>query len=256
MLPVPFQFIKDNWVLIRVLWDDIDHNSLYHYNISDYDDNGKSPSDGSLYEKIVNKEDLSKILWSCFFAADFILDLYGVYSRDVPELNSEPGFNRLPAVKASNFVSFEQDFHNGFVYKFGIINHQFIVIYLSEEELYYIDYYSETERAEYYRFDSMKREYFLDYIKNYLDGNVEEHSNFHQGSENYSIDCHYSFQQHTPSLVYAKTPITFNPTIDDVVRVLENSVTDENAIKDLEDNEFSYKEWRSMRDKCLAYLKM
>lgn len=257
MLPTTFQFIKDNWVLIRVLWDDIDHNSFYHYNIRIYNPiNDKFSSDNTLYDKIVKKRDVSKVPWSCIFAADFILDLYKVYSRDEPVVGNIAGFNHLPTIKVSDVNSFDKDFQSGFIYKFSIINHEFVVIYLSEQEIYYTDYYSETERSEYYRFESMERQHFLDYLKNYLNSNIMEHVKFHQGSEKYHSDCCNDFAQQSPEVIYAKLPITFNPSVKYVIQVLENSVTDEEVIKELEDDDLSYAEWKSMRNKCLAYLKM
>lgn len=108
MLPITFQFIKDNWNLIRILWHDLECNAFDHYVVNEYDEeNDKFYQKGDLYEQIIKKEDMNKTPWSCFFAADFILDLYGVYSR-IEQIEGDAyrffsGFHHLPAKKSKGY---------------------------------------------------------------------------------------------------------------------------------------------------------
>ena len=48
------------------------------------------------------------------------------------------------------------------------MDHEFIVIYINDDNFYYVDYYMETERNDRFRFEKMNKYYFIKYIQNLL----------------------------------------------------------------------------------------
>jgi len=237
-LPQTFKFINDHWPIICALWND--HcNNTFDYCKKD------------VYECLINKN-FKNISWCCFFVADFILDLYGIYDRT--------GHNK-------NLVSIESfyDFEAGFIYKFGIMDHEFIVIYIDDDNFYYIDYYMETERDDRFRFEKMNKNYFIKYIQSYINEDFDFHTQFHNASKSYQekyVEQYYNIKNMTNlegggfiELECARCQIKINPTINDIVRVIKNSLSESDILYiQKEQNSVDFKEWLITRNLIMIYL--
>lgn len=246
MLPVTYQFIKDNWILVRSLWNDNTDNTIYY-------------CDADIHDRLLRKQNLDRESWSCFFAADFILDLYGVYNRQTHNIIID------------DVDSFKEQFEPGYIYKFGILDHNFVVVYLADNQIYYTDYYAETGRYKLYRFELMPRESVIDYVKDYTSENFDRHTEFHKADKKWYQKSYVREYYDTKTrcaesnyhkMEYEKFMITCEPTIKDVVRVIENSVTEETFIEyenmtidDLFHTDYSnIGQWKEERNKLLLYL--
>lgn len=233
-----FKFIKDNWPIVCALWND--HcNNTFSYCKKD------------VYESLINNN-FKNISWCCFFASDFILDLYGVYDRTGHNKNLSP-------------VESFDDLESGFIYKFGIMDHEFIIIYINDDNFYYVDYYMETERDHRFRFEKMNKCYFIKYVQSYINEDFDFHTQFHNASKSYQkeyIKQYYGIKNtHNLEiggfikLECARCQIKINPTINDIYRVIKNSL-DESDIQFIEEEEDidDVREWKETRNLIMIYL--
>jgi hypothetical protein len=220
MLPSALQFVKNNWVKIALTWRDRDDNLFI------------SPE---LLEPLSKHEIPVSIGWSCFFAAAFMLDIYGVYDREDSHNTSEI---------ITDIQSFISDFQPGFIYQFSISNHEFTIIYDFDKSIYYIDYYMETERDKtenypLFRLESMAKEAVISYLQSYLEEDFESFTTFHHGSSSFhdeyvkeyfygkSLDnSKINFYQ----LSYTKYKITKQPTVSSVLDTVLNNLPTEDMI--------------------------
>lgn len=225
--PAPLQFIKDNWVKMALTWNDSNNNlpGTIHSDILSYLERGVIPKG---------------IWWSCFDCTGLILDIYGVYSRETSDVRTI----------VNDINTFEEEFIPGHIYQFGIMNHEFIVIYDLTGIIYYIDYYMETGRGcrqlnpkqllpSAFRLDAMCKEDIFKYIESYLRENFTHHTLFHKGDSSYyeeyvndykyakNLDhsiCNFS------KLDFAKYKILGHPTIPSILDTINKSVTDHDIL--------------------------
>lgn len=154
------------------------------------------------------------------FSASFILALYGyknVY------FNSH----------INNIKEFRNDFTKGNLYYFGILNHEFIVIYYDDDNIIYIDYYSETERGcrqinqvvpKAFRIERMTYLNILHYINDYLSGNIISNTKFHKGDQVYYRDYLNDVKRFGLEFEYTKLKINNIPTTWDVIKTVTESI--------------------------------
>ncbi len=222
------QFVKDNWAKIALTWNGRDNHLIY-------------PMDTETIEYFEKCSIPNGNLWSCFFSTGFILDIYGLYDRN--EVINKPKI-------ITDILEFSHQFQPGYIYHFGISNHEFIVIYDHSGCLYYIDYYMETGRgcrqigpaekiSRAFRLEIMPKEKILKYLESYLLEDFKYHTKFHQGDEIYENE-YITGYYHAKSIVnpnfnyyqleFTKHKITCDPTIESIINVVEESVTEDNIL--------------------------
>jgi hypothetical protein len=221
-------FLLNNWNIIARVWDDVDNVSFYE-----------------MIDDIENLEsgNISDV-WSCFFSAAFILDIYGYRS-----------YKDTEGIIVSDIDQLLSDFEPGYIYHFNVFDHEFVVIYESPRNIYYVDYYQETNRDErgfpLFRFDCVKKKEIVSLLEAYLDEDFVKWAEFHHGDEEYydsyvkeyqkakTYDTHgdtINFYQ----LEYRKYKINKTPTIESIIRTINNSRVDVN--QRLESYPISYRQ--------------
>jgi hypothetical protein len=197
-----FKFIKENWADIAITW--IDHSENLYLDVYD--------------EDYIVKAQLTDIWWSCFQSAGLMRDIYDCYDRK--------GYVHPQLIKS--YEDFLPQFKPGFLYFFGICDHNFVVVYDMDETLHYVDYYNETGRRDKFRVENIKKETFLSFVHNYINENFEECAHFHRGDKDYLSDYKKSY-------LYGKRinvgylleveyfPINSHPTCEYIVNVVERS---------------------------------
>lgn len=223
------QFVKDNWVKLTLTWNDSDNNLTSLHN----------PEVMKLLEQKLIPQGIS---WSCFFAVGLMLDIYGVYQRDC-------GIRRSEIV--TDIDNFIEKFQPGHIYHFGITDHEFIIIYDHSGSIYYIDYYMETGRgcrqlnlpanlSQAFRLEAMPKYIVLKYLKSYLTENFGYHTMFHHGDKVYHDEyvCSYHCDKtrdrpdsNHSKLEFTQHKITFDPTVSSIIKVIENSITEDDIAK-------------------------
>jgi hypothetical protein len=220
----PLKFIENNWVILALTWNDHGNNLIETL----------SPEILHFLEKQLIPKGT---LWSCFDCAGLMLDIYGAYTRK--------SSNMKKIINDINFI--ENEFVSGYIYQFGIMNHEFIVIYDSSGIIYYIDYYMETGRGcrqlnskeilpQAFRFEIISKEELFKYLVSYLNEDFIYHASFHKGDslyyENYVNDYKYAqtLDDNTCNfykLDFAKYKISKCPTISSIIDTVNKSVTED-----------------------------
>lgn len=164
-------------------------------------------------------DDIKKdVFWSCFFPPQLVKELYSKNS-----------------IGNKDFKSFIP----GNIYTFEIMDHEFVIIYKNIGELYYMDYYIETERQNVFRIEKLDLVDLERYIQNYKNGNFVEHSKFHHGNKTYMEDYKRNFlltvKKFGESNIYTNMQITEYKIIADPTPILLLSFL-ENNIKSIEFN--------------------
>lgn len=91
--------------------------------------------------------------FSCFFIPGYIGDLLKI-DTDQHHLRMTP----------CTYTIFDE-LKPGRMFIFDIYNHVFTVLYLQEDEIYYIDFYMETDRPKYFRIERLTLDQLTDYIR-------------------------------------------------------------------------------------------
>lgn len=90
--------------------------------------------------------------FSCFFVPKYIGDLLKIDTNQYHQKMTNCTYNILNELKPSRMFIFD------------IYNHVFTVLYVNEDEIYYIDFYMKTDRPKYFRIDQIT----LDQLKEYI----------------------------------------------------------------------------------------
>lgn len=149
-LPDYLRFYQDYWQLISLTWFPLSINSDQELKKS---------------KKYMGLEDVSYLFsnlsWQSKTAISFLKQI----------LNLGPKKN----INQKSYETFAKNFQPGFVYKFKITNHYFMVIWESDLTLFYVDYFKESGREHYFRADQLEIKEFLNYISRYW---AQDHWNY------------------------------------------------------------------------------
>lgn len=215
-------FIRDNWVSIALTWNGSSENYSVDINDISYFKNSMIPP----YKG-----------WSCYYAAELILDVY-----NLPQVNEDK------YTKIYDINKFIYDFTPGHVYIFVISNHTFTVIYDHNGKIFYVDYYMETGRGceesdtdlcnyDAFRIEEVDSNVIIKYLSSYLDENFDYFSKFNKGNEEFKQEYTESYYQAKELqidglnfyvLSYYKYSFNAPPTICSVVEtVISHPPTDD-----------------------------
>lgn len=151
------QFLADNWK-ICMLSNKYNISILYN-----------------LYEQYRQGVNYKYDEFACFFVPPYIANLYGVNVYD-----------RETSVDCTiNFNSVIRRGSGQRLYVFYIEDHEFAVLYLNHNEIYYIDYYVETGREDIFRIEMITVEDIIKHHQALKTGNYSKITNFNHGDETY-----------------------------------------------------------------------
>src|SRR5579871_5106816 len=183
------EFIFQNWKLIKKVWY------------------GGPNADTTDY--LFEEEN-----WSCFFVPFLLFDIYGEYDEQ-----RERGIfpEKIPDARTLREI-----FMPGHIYNFGILDHNFTVIYEAPGHFWYSDYYEETNRPNRFRLEKMSLETILSYLEDYIRRDLSSHWGFHQGDEEYvrrySEEFNSNRDKEYSVLEFCRAPISFQPTVSSVLQ--------------------------------------
>lgn len=202
-------FILNNWVEISKV-----------YNIED------SVVDYLEDITIPYKDFIKGSYWTCFYPPIIIKDLYSL--------------NNI-GVKNIIFKLNDLKLNPGYIYNFEILNHHFSVLYKNIDEMYYIDYYEETnrgsnlDRPNSFRLEKMDKNKLIRYIYSYLKRDFHSHALFHYGDKDYENSYKEIFnktiEEFGENSEYTNIEvniyeITNNPTIFTLLDLIQQRIKD------------------------------
>ena len=138
-----------------------------------------------LYESYVERENKSYIWYStCFALPPFLCDVLKL-KAPVKGIKS----TSIPQLKPGNY------------YYFSVFSHDFSIVYVNAKNIYYIDYYSETQRLHPFRMEKLSLERLNIFLQALSKNDINAYLNFHAGSDDFNAEFRDDFQR-----LYNKKP--------------------------------------------------
>lgn len=136
--------------------------------------------------------------FSCFNIPPYIYELFQFDKYDKPTENPTT-------------------FLPGHIYFFDVYSHQFTILYFPNGEIWYVDYYIETERPNPLRFERLSLDQFDRMIENMYSNDVASIAEFHHGSEQFENDLDKYMVKYVESVKGYK--MEFMPDLMSLLRV-------------------------------------
>lgn len=206
------EFINNNWAYIAQTWTNNDETLCYYLRSED-----------------INDQVPDAAFWSCVFSAQFIRELYGI--------SQESTLKQQNITKKNLKVFYYKIFKPGHIYNFDIINHEFVIIYENNNNIYHVDYFMETGRGcrqidepvpKAFRVLKLTKYQVFKYLQSYIYGDIEYFTEFNQGDEIFYDDYLTNYQKAVnvgPIIInYTKHRIFKYPNTQDVIKTVVNSV--------------------------------
>lgn len=176
--------------------------------------------------------------WSCFFINKIILSCF----KDSKIINKRIILN-LKNYESLDFLE------KGFIYEFCLFGHTFNLIYFNDEDIYYVDYYNETNRENLFRFEPIKKETIHELILAYFNHDTKFIKEFHLGDDEYESSL---AKEEEIIITLASTNFEFDAknNIDEIMNLLlEFPFCWHDVFYNLNNFDFNYEKYKHMKIK-------
>lgn len=166
--------------------------------------------------------------YSCFNLPPYFQDLF-IHTRGTLEDLFDDD-NRAPIRVEPSYV-----------YYIATWSHVATIIYLNKDEIYYVDFYSETDRPESFRFERLTPEIVNTYLENCRRNDIEGYLRFHNAGADLRSELYSVIPDNNLLDEVKRAKITIIPWTTDMLRVVLHPSADrlgpnENIDYDLEDS--------------------